>query len=243
MSVTFLNITRAEFLKKKNLYKYMPLENALASLEDKYIWFANPTTWNDPFEKRFIEAKYIVGADEKDYPLKDQIFCTCLTEKATSEAHWNIYSRSEIGISFTFLREELLTHLESISGYDIFIGKVIYKPTKVIEGPIRNALALIKPVDIKSDSIMLNLLLLKRIAFEYEDEIRIIITKKNKTKEKGIKIIYTDTKTLISKIVIHPSVKEHTEKLIKESIKSKYGIMTVFKSNLYNSKSDIKITI
>ena len=116
MSVTFLNITKDEFLKKKNLYKYMPLENSLASLEDKYIWFANPTTWNDPFEKRFIEAKYIVGTDEIDYPLKDQIYCTYLTEKSTSEAHWNIYSRSEIGISFTFLRDELLTQLENISG-------------------------------------------------------------------------------------------------------------------------------
>ena len=57
----FVNLSQEEFLSKKLLFKYMPLEQALLTLEGKYLWFANPTTWNDPFEKRFIEANSLVS--------------------------------------------------------------------------------------------------------------------------------------------------------------------------------------
>jgi len=62
--ITFVNITEDEFLENKLLYKHMPLENALRSLNEKYLWFANPFTWKDPFEKRFLEAKYIKKGKE-----------------------------------------------------------------------------------------------------------------------------------------------------------------------------------
>ena len=40
----FINITEAEFLSSKLLYKHMPLENALRTLNNKALWFANPAT-------------------------------------------------------------------------------------------------------------------------------------------------------------------------------------------------------
>ena len=46
--ISFVNITKEEFLKTKFLYKHLPLENALKTLEDKTLWFANPITWKDP---------------------------------------------------------------------------------------------------------------------------------------------------------------------------------------------------
>lgn len=55
--IRFVNITEEEFLDSKLLYKHMPLENALRTLKNKRLWFANPATWVDPFEKRFLEAK------------------------------------------------------------------------------------------------------------------------------------------------------------------------------------------
>lgn len=51
MGLEFVNITREEFLSKKLLHKYMPLEYALDSLNNRHLWFANPATWKDPFEK------------------------------------------------------------------------------------------------------------------------------------------------------------------------------------------------
>lgn len=52
-------LKREEFLSKgKLINKFMPLERALSLLETKAIWFANPETWPDPYEKYFLCAKY-----------------------------------------------------------------------------------------------------------------------------------------------------------------------------------------
>lgn len=57
MAVKFINITREEFLENKLIFKYMPLEHALSTLNHQYLWFANPTTWIDPFEKKIYYNK------------------------------------------------------------------------------------------------------------------------------------------------------------------------------------------
>ena len=41
--ITFFNISEEEFLKSKLLYRHMPLENALLTLNEKYLWSANPS--------------------------------------------------------------------------------------------------------------------------------------------------------------------------------------------------------
>ena len=80
MAVKFFNMTRADFLSKKLLYKYMPLERVLEMLTNQTLWFANPTIWKDPFEKRFIENKYeIDGAQRNSH---GKIVCTvCVQHK------------------------------------------------------------------------------------------------------------------------------------------------------------------
>lgn len=82
MSVKFFNMTRAEFLSKKLLHKYMPLERVLEMLTNQTIWFANPTIWKDPFEKRFIENVYNIGGVQKPFPWKDRVYCMCATQTA-----------------------------------------------------------------------------------------------------------------------------------------------------------------
>ena len=79
--IQFVNITKEEFLQSKLLYKHLPLENALRTLKDKSLWFANPMTWKDPFERRFLEAKYMLNGEEKNFTWKGKVFCTCMTHR------------------------------------------------------------------------------------------------------------------------------------------------------------------
>lgn len=94
--IRFVNISEEEFLDSKLLYKHMPLEYALSALKNKSLWFANPTTWTDPFEKRFLEAKYTKGGREITFNWPGRVFCTCMTQTQSSEAYWNAYSHGEI---------------------------------------------------------------------------------------------------------------------------------------------------
>ena len=73
MDIKFLNITKDNFFSTKLLHKYMPLEYALKTLAERKLWFANPVTWKDPFEKRFIEAEYENGKNgSREFPWKNR---------------------------------------------------------------------------------------------------------------------------------------------------------------------------
>lgn len=238
--VRFVNITRDEFLRQRILYKHLPLENALRTLKDKSLWFANPTTWKDPFEKRFLEAKYIRNGSEVKFKWKNKVFCTCLTQTITSEAFWNIYSRDEIGIELRIYSETLLEELSRYDDtYKIFIGKVEYLKTKDIQKGLRS-IPFNPPVQnreiLNTDDFAARLFLLKRNAFSYEDEIRIIIVKDNATQEKGINISYnSDNTSLIQSIVIDPRIGDYTFDMLKQLFVNNFGFSAIEKDGkMYN---------
>jgi hypothetical protein len=242
--IKFINTTEAEFLSKKLLYKYMPLEFALACVKERYLWLCNPVKWQDPFERKFIEARYKIGKKLIDFPIKGQVFCTCMTQTQTSEAHWNVYSREQIGISFKFKREKLLESLENhTTDYDIYIGSVKYLKTHEIRRKKLSDIEPIKaitPFSLSNRDIQTQLLLLKRIAFKYEDEIRILAIKKNKTKEQGIKLSYSiRPNELIDTITIDPRAGDQTVSMLKELFENKYGFDKVYKSQLYSMSNDV----
>ncbi len=247
MKINFINITESEFLDSKILYKYMPLEFALGILKEKYLWLCNPVIWKDPFEKRFIESKYLINGKETEFPLKGKVFCLCMTQTATSEAHWNNYSNGQTGISFKYKRERLLEVLEKhTAGYDIYIGKVDYLRISELKKKLSQIelINAIQPFGLNNRQLQIQLLLLKRVAFRYEDEIRILAVKKHKTRESGIRLPYTlDSHKLIDTITIDPGVGTNTTGMLKKLFKEEYGFKKVYKSQLYTMRSDVRIEL
>lgn len=255
-NVKFINITEADFLSKKLLFKFMPLEYALNTLKGHHLWFANPCTWLDPFEKRFIENKYIIGGTEKDYPWKGRVFCMCMTEKSTSEAYWNTYANNDIGVSFKFKRKELLNSLKNYARTTnsmVFIGKVVYQKTNVITGKIADNPFLLNDDGSKIASLgametKARLLLLKREAFHYEEEIRFFIVKQKVTKERGFYFDYvTPNVDIIDGLTLDPRLGELTTELLKDVFSHNYGFMPVNKrvqkSLLYAQRNAEKIKL
>lgn len=255
MDIKFLNITKEEFLSTKLLHRYMPLEYALKTLNNKQLWFSNPVTWKDPFEKRFIEARYNDNGKETDFIWKDQVFCICMTQTLTSEAYWNTYTHQQIGIEFRIEKVKLLDELRRYTRqYDIYIGKVEYMKIADIKRELGKIPFQAPVPKIKSPEWYARLLLLKRIAYKYEDEIRIIIVKKNKTKELGINLDYQCRNTeLIRSILLAPSVGKDTTDLLKEVFEGKYGFTPLFdsrgrkkprvlKSQLYTEQKPRRLT-
>lgn len=230
--IRFVNITEEEFLNSKLLYKHMPLEYALRTLKNKCLWFANPATWGDPFEKRFLDAKYTKGGKEKNFNWPGRIFCTCMTQTQSSEAYWNAYSRGEIVIELRIVREILLEELKKQSTkYDIFIGKVEYMKTADIKKVELKDIPFNPPlkVSLNTPEFAARLFLLKRIAFQYEDEIRIILLKKSKTQESGIELEYTCENTdLISRIVLDPRLGDCTSELLYKCFSEDFGFKPYF---------------
>ncbi len=244
MSVKSFILSKDELVTSgKFVNKFMSLERALNLLNSQSIWFANPETWPDPYEKRFINATYNGG---QKFAWKNRVFCTCFTDNATSEASWNAYSSNPDCVQFTFHRQALIDLLENYQAsnkkYQVYFDKVEYMQTKKIEFPLSKI-----PFDpkitagsgLRSMEFKERLLLLKRKAFDYEHEYRAIIVKPKGTKECGIEVPIPDLHSFISRITIGPKVEKDTFEMLKEVLVKKYGLKdsTIRQSYLYRKLS------
>ena len=76
---------------KSTVFKYMPLERFVQSVEKKQLVFVNPETWYDPFEQLY----HGIDCSIKGYKCED-IACMCVSEKSSTneDASWRVYAGS-----------------------------------------------------------------------------------------------------------------------------------------------------
>ena len=105
-----------------------------------------------------------------------------------------------------------------------------------------------------SDSYRARLFLLKRLAFQYEDEIRIILVSKDKENAKymkGIEMPYKCENTeLIQRLVIDPDIGKRTYAMISNFLIEKYGFIsyqkedgTIFNRVVQSAIGNLEVTI
>lgn len=162
------------------LNKYMPFKYLKENIENNKIVFVSPKTWQDPFEQIYYMAENF----EKYNYKKPNIFCMCLTENSTRNeaAAWKMYqNETDKIIQVRFWAENMLKQLDEFcqsQNFSIYIGKINYS---FFQAQIKNLYKKSNPLhttyfpDNFSNENFLNLLLLKRSAFEFEQEVRIFL--------------------------------------------------------------------
>ena len=160
--------------------------------------FVEPPSWDDQYERRFYTANYKKiprGADATP-----KLYATCFTPREESEPAWQIYNRGKEGlgkrcvqfrINQVALRNELIKNLKNCT---IVEGVVDYKSKSFIdelhlsttkEGNVSDLFK--KYFSNFTLDNFINLLLLKRTAYEHEKEVRIfIIFDKDKMGKKSV---------------------------------------------------------
>lgn len=172
--------------KQMYMYKYMDIETAIKCLKGRNIMFVEPILWPDKYESRFYTANY--SKIVKDFNnITPKLYACCFTFSRASEAAWKTYSYEKTGlasrcvqfrINKRLFREALNMHAKD-------------NDCKIYEGPIDYSLTdnQINRLHLPSsgylyDSIFnnnfsfhnyLSLLLIKRQAFNYENEYRYFI--------------------------------------------------------------------
>lgn len=248
MSIHFINITKKAFLSKKPLFKIIQENKINSTIGLKpYLWFADPGTWKDAFERRFIDVSYkdSSGVLHK-YPLQGRIFCTCFSLTRICEAQWKVYSNDLnsicIKVNRTTLLDELNKYLQANPNDEIYIARVEYQETKTIEGSLAKNPIFAKTVfSFSNQDSLVKLLTLKRNAFLYEDELRIFIIKPQNSGTfhyNGIEFHYSCKPTdLVESIMLNPSFnnKKLEKKLSTKEASGGYGF-----TPFYNSKGNIQ---
>lgn len=232
------------------VYKYMDLEAALLSLNgvnrdvtSQTLRFVEPSWWQDQYEGRFYNAKYErVSKDRKDYPF---LYSCCVSTCPEDESAWGIYSYDAKGlkarcVQFKINRKRLIEQLAKNCEKDsaIYLGTVAYKNRSIIDT--------LHLQDIKKNGTTeenenyniffhnfdinkyIQLLLLKRIAYEHEKELRFFIIppkaeKKVKTqnlndKKSDALFINIDWLDVLEGVQIDSNCSIYEKSLLKEAI-------------------------
>lgn len=250
-SHTYKNFTSIGIRNKKHyIYKYMNAERALEFISTKNLCFVEPTLWNDPYENRFYIADY---SNLQHYQPPQQIYATCTTLDQSSEAAWKVYSSENKGLAsrcilFKFRRSLFIKELNQFAtnnNYEFFEGKANYLFYDSIIDNLHlkennpNYNYFFKEFNLEK---YLNLLLIKRQAFEYENELRYFFIKNSKTSDNKIFISFENL-DLIEEIWYDKDCSEFEIKLIKKVCLENNIKKSINKFNLYEYDKNIKIKI
>ena len=151
--------------------RFFSFSRFFQGVEEKKFVFISPTKWEDPFEKINL--------------LRDDIYCICSTydKSENEEALWKAYNDTSdedktVRISFGF--EKMLDAFGKYEKeYDFYISPMDYYFSR---DEILKISKYIKQIPNLSLVNQINALCLKRKAFSYENEIRILVVKKGMEK-------------------------------------------------------------
>ena len=206
LSLNNVQYKRIGNLDRGKYYKYMSLETALLCLKNKTLRFVEPSMWEDKYESRFYNANYEnVLNDANEMEVCPIIYSNCFTCKKNNEAAWKIYTYGKNGLGArcvefmlnkTKLREQLIRNLNNCTIYE---GRVSYIWEEDINTLHQKKIRRNKGEKAEpnlwynlffsnfTQKEYYNLMLLKRDAFEHEQEFRIMIVPNTPGRVKGKK--------------------------------------------------------
>lgn len=168
-------------VKGKFIYKYMPLSTAKLCLASNSLRFREPSEWDDPFERLYYTADY--SNLNPDLRFNTKLFACCLTNKPNSEAAWRIYTKKyeedpcvQFKIYIGQFRQAIDRFIKE-SKANIYEGKVMYDLSEYQLLHLYQKSNNLYPIFFDGFELdkYLNLMLLKRPHFAYENEIRFFI--------------------------------------------------------------------
>ena len=177
---------------KRIVYKYVDRRKVLRYIKDENIFtlkFSEPSSWWDPYEKRFYNADYKCFINNPAF-MHRKVLALCVASEKESEPSWRMYADEkdtndrvtciQYKLDFKALLDFLNYYIENeLEGkYKLVVGSVRYETKKEI-----NKMHKIGPKGKFCSTYFqdfnfrnyINLLRLKRTAFKYESEIRLFL--------------------------------------------------------------------
>ncbi|MCS4260221.1 DUF2971 family protein [Pseudomonas protegens] len=217
----------------KRLYRIMDFSRVVQIFEKKELYFAKPSTWEDPYEQRIKHSK------------DHAIFAQCWSELGISDAMWRIYSQNGMGVRISTTAEKIVAVMKAAckeKGYKYRVRSVEYKSqvainieAKAIASELRQEFNISRATD---------MLYLKRDAFRHENEWRatfLALSEDRASDKKGL-AVKIDPHVFIDRILLDPRAPEELVSAFKYYFKSKLKFKgEVSRSVLYKSPPPFEI--
>lgn len=229
---------------KDCFFRYMPLSYIEYEQKTNETTFVSPQKWQDTFETRYYNINYnAIGFSEPN------IYCMCLTTSSSinEDVMWkNFAKKNEQMVRANFNIKKFLERLDiaaNTNNFRVYIGEAVYigkidiqKITK------KDTYFFPQPFAIEH---YLTLMSFKRLAFLFENEVRIFIVPENNSQSDLLKIKHLTTPPLshITELTLSPfpafrfsfpQAKANKQQINKRKLKIAkiYGIKTA-QSQLY----------
>jgi hypothetical protein len=213
------------------VWRYMDFTKFVLFLENRELWFSRVDKLNDPFEGTLSKMSLYTGgvvpkqSAEYDNFVKivrdsqlmwrkwDVVNCWHLNEYE-SAAMWSLYIKSDCGIAIQSTFDKLTRSFDGFSDKSVYVGLVHYRDYNIDKIP---------------STFPFTAAMYKRMSFEHEKEVRVLII----NKEKGVELnkepmfeglsVPVDLDILIERVYVAPQVGDWAYKLVK-NIVLKYDI-------------------
>lgn len=239
MAIHFINITRDRFLEEyKRLYRFTSIERLVHGLDNELFTFVNPELWSDPYEKFYFKRRFIVDGKTQLMPAHNRLYAVCMSGTYESEAFWKVYAPEEDGVRVTISVRRLLEEfLDKITDADVYIGKVNYQTTRDFFVLPKQRSRLIDEFSTgRIGEEQLKLILKKRKAFAYENEIRIMVVPHEEQTNKKVMHLPLYYGDIVRDVTLDPRLNVHYVDLLKRFFREEYGF-TVAHSRLFSDLS------
>lgn len=157
------------------IHRIVPVSRFKELLEGR-MTIVNPSFWekNDPKENFLYDIEF---KEQNPYgfpfPDKDDFYAQCWSMNKNSYAMWSIYAQEERGIMITSSIEKMTTCFGNEN--DLFVGKVEYlSEEELIRLIEESANGIREKICIPGHYGKIDALLIKRKAYHYEQEVRLI---------------------------------------------------------------------
>ncbi|MEP6484075.1 MAG: DUF2971 domain-containing protein [Rudaea sp.] len=217
-----------------SVYRYIPLIQLLSMLESKSIAMMNPMAWPDKCEAGWIHQLFGAGSAIEGAKVR----AVCFTTAAYCEAMWHVYARMLPVVRVRFSLSSLAdvcAHFNNFNG-KFYFGEIRYTDSSSMKDALTQEQRSNRAG--KSNSAA-TLMLLKRRAFSYEEEVRLLFVTREDTPD--VIHLHADIGNIISQILVSPYADEWMMESIKTLISNTYGInATVERSSLDRAPSWMK---
>jgi len=240
------------------LYRIMSYERLKETLRNKSLSMSKPKTWEDPYETFLMKNKArmkdgtIVSFDE----IKNKIYCQCWSLRKECEGLWKVHAKDEYKhVKIKSNANKLMKYFYDIKNIfhylSYFIGRVSYFEEDFFKDLVKDGIGPYFSSVMSTYMAIIYSLLIKRKAFEYEDEVRLIFnvneheeidpsTVENKWDLTSDYFVFKiDINDVIEEITFHPYLGEEEYLKCKQEIITLGYNGTINHSNLYTKVEEI----
>ena len=236
-AINLINLTQAEAATP--IYRVFPVFRFLELLDTKQNALLRPEKWDDPFENLILKGiAQTAGGQTAQWGFKNDLFGQCWSLEIESDALWRIYSPQKDGVKVRTTIEKLFNSLYNVSGstrdISCFIGKVEY----LVKKSLQQWLGSVNPLDSTGRGAA-ETLYVKRAAFRYEKEVRLVYFDHSNQPKSDIHLYSTTPNSTFEECVLDPRMDERIANAYKDAIKKRKFSGKVVQSSLYKEPQPV----